>query len=80
MSNKMLEICVRCENALWNRARKTADRFHRDDCGAGIAEYAVVVGLAVVFGIFILKAFWVQIESFFEQIGTLIMDILGMKS
>ncbi len=40
-----------------------ADRFKNDERGAGVAEYAMIIGIAVVLGIVILRAFWGEEED-----------------
>ena len=45
------------------------ERFHRDERGAGVAEYTMIIGLAVVLGVVILRAFWGQISTVFVSIA-----------
>lgn len=65
-------------------ARRMADRFHQDRRAAGVAEYAMVVGLAVVIGVVALKAFWGDpadpkpgtISYIFKRIGEVLTDAI----
>jgi len=56
MKDALLMLYVKTDCAL----KRMADRFHNDRHGAGVAEYAMVVGVAVIIGFVILKAFWGQ--------------------
>ena len=67
---------IRTCNTAWRIAR----RLHREDEGAGAAEYAMVIGIAVVFGLGILRKFWGEnddsgLRKVFVQIVTRLQDI-----
>ena len=74
MKDMMLKVMVKSECAIKHGLRKALSRFHREDAGAGVAEYAMVVGLAVIVGVVALGAFWDQIQGLFDTIGRIITD------
>ena len=53
------------------------ERFHRDERGAGVAEYAMIIGLAVVLGIVILTRFWGQLSIMFNNIAVRLMNAVS---
>lgn len=53
-------------------------QLHRERSGAGVAEYAMVIGLAVIVGVVALGLFWDDVEELFGRIGELIQsEIFG---
>ena len=54
-------------------------KIHRDERGAGTAEYAMIIGLAVVLGVVILRAFWGQISTVFASIGRSLTSAVSNK-
>jgi Flp pilus assembly pilin Flp len=78
MNDMLLKLWIGTEHKICRPVGRKLKRLHEDHEG-GIAEYAVIVGLAVVFGIVILTAFWEQIETFFGELGTKIGDILNAR-
>ena len=58
---------------------RMVERFHRDERGAGAAEYGMIIGIAVVLGIAILRMFWGEnedegIRSVFANIRDMLID------
>ena len=43
MKDMMLKWWIRMEHAAMGRIRETAERYHRDKDGAGVAEYAMAL-------------------------------------
>ena len=39
------------------------DKLHRDQRGAGVAEYAMIIGIAVIIGVSMLLKFWGEDEN-----------------
>lgn len=68
MSDRMLQAWIKMDCAARNRVGQAVRRFQKDESGAGIAEYAVVVGLAVLLSIGVLRAFWDEIGALFDRI------------
>jgi len=79
MKDALLMLYVKTNCAL----KRLADRFHNDRRGAGVAEYAMIIGLAVVIGVVVLQKFWGDyatgkgISGVFHRIVTTLSDATG---
>ena len=72
MKDALLMLYVKTDCAL----KRMADRFHSDRRGAGTAEYAMIIGLAVLLGVGILRLFWTEISNLFNRIITALQGIV----
>lgn len=73
MNNMLLKSWVVLEAAVLTRIRRLKDEEH----GAGVAEYAMVLGLAVLVGVAALTVFWGEIKTLFGKIGAVLQGVIN---
>ncbi len=71
----MTELLLKGYVAADIRLQMLCERFKRDVRGAGTAEYAMIIGIAVVLGIAILRKFWGESED--EGLQGIFNNIMG---
>lgn len=76
MNNPILKAWIKTECKVYNGMDRAIRRFHREESGAGVAEYGLLVGLAVLVGLGILRLFWAEISALFNRIITALQTLV----
>ena len=66
MKNGMLRLYVNFSTVAWRAGQRVWDRFvqfRKSESGVGAAEYALVIGVAVILGLAVLTKFWGKYED-----------------
>lgn len=75
MKELLLRLYVQMDCGL----KRMVSRFHQDRKGAGVAEYAMIIGIVVVIMVPLLVKFSQTLRIIFIQTLNVILEALGME-